>query len=500
METEIEININAEQRTIHINSKNEDKFFKRPMVFDKRPTNLGGMVFDTELCDNDNGEYTDDDDAEYISFIDSLSPEDLSEMTEIAHRYFDDYISENVLNMSDPNFKHNMCVELASDLYNEMCWFDLCDADHIQEIRDWIEDQCDLFFIFADIPPRQSCDNIHIEYNNDCRDIFAYLNSCQSGSLEQRSDEWYAERDNMITASAAWKIFASEAQRNSLIYEKCQNSSGQKVTRKSSSFGGPTSMQWGTKYEPVSRELYCMKHPEYGHVKEYGCIPHRKYPFLGASPDGITENGRMLEIKNIVNREITGEPLEAYWIQMQIQMEVCDLEVCDFVETRFKEFDSESAFFESDHEIKGVILQFMPRTDIMTGETTGSPEYVYYPLFVKDPVVFVNYCDKQTIDEWIQQKQTERKDSVLYYTYYWWLDEYSECVVQRNSMWFEAAIPEIEECWNTVTRERVEGYGHRAPQSRKSMATILAQTVLESDVHQIDCEIPDSFLNIVKLE
>ena len=45
----------------------------------------------------------------------------------------------------------------------------------------------------------------------------------------------------------------------------------------------------------------------------------------------------MLEIKNIVNREINGIPKKEYWIQMQLQMEVCDLGECDFLETRFKE-------------------------------------------------------------------------------------------------------------------------------------------------------------------
>ena len=45
---------------------------------------------------------------------------------------------------------------------------------------------------------------------------------------------------------------------------------------------------------------------------EFGCIPHPTYPYIGASPDGINidsesnKYGRMLEIKNIVNREITG--------------------------------------------------------------------------------------------------------------------------------------------------------------------------------------------------
>ena len=56
--------------------------------------------------------------------------------------------------------------------------------------------------------------------------------------------------------------------------------------------------------------------------------------------------GRMLEIKNIVNRDITGIPKKAYWVQMQLQMEVCDLEECDFLETRFKEYDNEQAFLE----------------------------------------------------------------------------------------------------------------------------------------------------------
>ena len=81
-------------------------------------------------------------------------------------------------------------------------------------------------------------------------------------------------------------------------------------------------------------------------VGDYGCIKHRTYSFLGASPDGINDvlsdngqgngkgngkgngrYGRMLEIKNIVNREIDGIPKKEYWIQMQLQMETCDLDM-----------------------------------------------------------------------------------------------------------------------------------------------------------------------------
>ena len=72
-----------------------------------------------------------------------------------------------------------------------------------------------------------------------------------------------------------------------------------------------------------------------------------------------------IEIKNVVNRVINGVPKKEYWIQMQIQMEVCDLNECDFLETRFIEYDSYQEFcndgdsyITSDGKLKGMILMF----------------------------------------------------------------------------------------------------------------------------------------------
>jgi hypothetical protein len=101
-------------------------------------------------------------------------------------------------------------------------------------------------------------------------------------------------------------------------------------------------MHWGQKYEPVSVLYY--EHLNNTKVSEFGCIPHANYSYIAASPDGIVcdENsniyGRMLEIKNVVSREINGIPKMEYWVQMQIQMEVCDLNECDFLETKFLEY------------------------------------------------------------------------------------------------------------------------------------------------------------------
>ena len=70
--------------------------------------------------------------------------------------------------------------------------------------------------------------------------------------------------------------------------------------------------------------------------------------------------GRMLEIKNVVSREITGIPKMEYWIQMQIQMEVCKLNECDFLETKFVEYANYDDFI-NDHntKYKGIILQYL---------------------------------------------------------------------------------------------------------------------------------------------
>ena len=161
---------------------------------------------------------------------------------------------------------------------------------------------------------------------------------------EQRTKEWYEFRHNLITASNAWKALGTQSSKNQLIYEKCAPLD---LNKYKETFGD-TPMNWGKKYEDVSvlvyEKLYKTK------VDEFGCVPHDKYSFLAASPDGIntdpsaTRFGRMLEIKNVFSRELTGIPKLDYWIQTQLQMEVCDLNECDFLETNFMEYENREQF------------------------------------------------------------------------------------------------------------------------------------------------------------
>ena len=125
----------------------------------------------------------------------------------------------------------------------------------------------------------------------------------------------------------------------SLIYEKCKP-----LKKHGSSVNIESAFHHGHLYEPLSTMIY-----EYMYdttIGEFGCIKHKNYSFLRASPDGINIKetndlfGRLVEVKNPVSRKLTGTPKKEYWIQMQLQMEVWDLNECDFLETVYKDYDS----------------------------------------------------------------------------------------------------------------------------------------------------------------
>ena len=177
------------------------------------------------------------------------------------------------------------------------------------------------------------------------------LETLDEQNPKQGSTAWLRQRYNMITASDAYKALSSQTQLYNIIKAKSQpfqcfgieDEDGQR-----NQSHGPAAMAWGHMFEPVSVQIY--EHLTDEKVMFMGCIPHPEIPFLGASPDGIvspweTDGGirrrtqRLLEIKNPISREIDGIPSEAYWIQQQIQMEVCDMEGCDFFETSFKIID-----------------------------------------------------------------------------------------------------------------------------------------------------------------
>jgi putative phage-type endonuclease len=266
---------------------------------------------------------------------------------------------------------------------------------------------------------------------------------------EQKTQEWYDFRHDHITASNAWKALGTNASKNQLIYEKCQPLNTEKYKASLTE----TPMSWGNKYEHLTTCIY--EELNNTTISSFGCIEHPTHTFLAASPDGIVTGeanyGRMIEIKNVVSREITGIPKKDYYIQMQLQMEVCDLEECDFVETKFIEYDTE-AEFKSDESPnkKGVILVFINESNEFV--------YRYMPFHVTD------------YDAWMEDTFSNTAPNLNWFkNVYWKLEIYSCVLVKRQRQWFTSAVPEFISIWKTIQDERLNGeYIQRAPKKRVS--------------------------------
>ena len=270
-------------------------------------------------------------------------------------------------------------------------------------------------------------------------------------SQVQRSIEWNLFRQNHITASNLWKILFSEKSLNQFIYEKCKQQSNQSDVSDKINIESP--MHWGQKYEPLSIKIY--EHKYNTKIKEYGCIPHNKIAFLAASPDGINNepgnprNGRMLEVKNVYSRVIDGIPKMEYWVQVQIQLEVCDLNECDFLETKFKEYDNEEDYIKDTHvEYKGVMLMF---------NDNGKIKFIYSPINLDDCTIW---------QETVMDDDTN-KNMHWISTIYWKLDTISCVLILRNKKWFESIFPKLEVTWNIIqTERRNDMFEHRMPIKR----------------------------------
>jgi putative phage-type endonuclease len=398
------------------------------------------------------------------SFIDLLDEDDTIVLIDTIYELFEEYHHIYILSMASPKFYSDMNEHVSTVIYQDMTNGQLCDLEDYDDIYEFVETVLDSYLGFSNHKRRSvsytsmlSMPTVDVEKLRT--KIVALQNIPQP---KQKTEEWYKFRYNIISASNLWKAVSTETNVNSLIYEKCAP-----FSMAQSNYGNNTNsaMHWGNKYEPVTVMVY--EHMYNTKLGEFGCIQHSRHQYIGASPDGINIDpsndryGRMVEIKNIVNREITGIPKEEYWVQTQIQMEVCDLDECDFVETRFLEYSNDDDFYaDQTHDYKGVILCFTERTLINQTVKSNAPLYVY--LDIDAPLT------KEAIDVWRQQQKEIQKTNnmVLFDTHYWYLEEFSCVYIPRNRDWFEDAIPKIHHIWNTILKERVEGYEHRAPKKR----------------------------------
>ena len=294
----------------------------------------------------------------------------------------------------------------------------------------------------------------------DRGNILEKLNKLKKLELpEQRTKEWYEIRETILTASSLADAIGEGhfSTRDQLLAQKC---------------GGPRGsvpfsiVEWGVMYEPVATKFYELMNKLT--VLEFGLVPHPTFKIFGASPDGICDDdsppdyvGRMLEIKCPPKRQFTKEVPRHYWMQMQGQLESCDLEECDFLQVKFIEYFTEQEYNDD------LLLE---DGSLKEGYSSNNLPKGLLIAFVKDnpggdPTIKYEYCDfyqsYDDLNEWKPKMMAEYESSDFEYdrvVHHWWKIERYECVlVGRDRKWWLEVQPKIIDFWEDVLHYRKVG-------------------------------------------
>lgn len=372
----------------------------------------------------------------------------LTEDLEKSLMKYEDKIYECVkMNVSHNSLKDNCLQELLN-------YYELSDKEDSFSIA-----KCEYLSNYADtcFNGKVSEFQKRIEHRKDILEKMDILKKLELP--EQRSEEWYKIREGILTASSLADAIGEGhfCTRDQLMIQKC---------------GGPRGdvpfaiVEWGVKYEPVATSFY-----EYLNnltVLEFGLVPHSEFTIFGASPDGICDTnspkdyiGRMLEIKCPPKRQFTHEVPRHYWMQMQGQLECCNLEECDFLQVKFSEYLSENEYIEDtivENDImkegysslnlpKGLIIAFVQNN------ARGNPtiKYEYSEL----------YSSYDSIKKWSDNILTHYKNGDFQYDIFklnWWRIERYECtLVGRDREWWLSVQPKIIDFWEDVLHYREVG-------------------------------------------
>lgn len=284
----------------------------------------------------------------------------------------------------------------------------------------------------------------HFYFNFKSNDLSTQVISLKNiPQVPQRSTEWYALKQNTIGASECSIVFNANPYDtlNSFILKKC----GHVEPPKNNSH-----CQHGIKYEPIVQSLFCKYNNT--NIYEFGSITHSKINFISASPDGITPEGIMIEIKVPPKRIITGIPPIYYWYQMQQQLQVCQLKQVQFIECNITEYNNYSDFNDDIlSKDKGVILEYLINDNI---------NYIY-----PSP-------DITNIDDWIMNPPPIPNNAIFSRFIYWKLNLYHTTTVWRDDIWWHKNIHKYHELWKKVEHYRNNDTTELLPKKRVKKDTL----------------------------
>ena len=261
-----------------------------------------------------------------------------------------------------------------------------------------------------------------------------------SPQIPQRSEEWYRNYSKVLTASEFSALFTNTKRRKDLVYSKANPPQEQTSNFR---LACPTqemnAIGWGIRFEPVVKQI--LESKEKCKIYEPGRLQHPTNIQLAASPDGLIASahhtemvGRLVEIKCPYSRTIGGEiPLD-YWIQMQIQMEVADVDECEYIEANLI---SKRANQEEPLDLSGTTYQgnLYLLKQIVSEGMPYEYRYIYGDIGSSSmPPIPEGFLCVETIP--------------------WGLKSWHRKLVSRDKSWYEATKTWQESFWNDVEKVR----------------------------------------------
>ena len=255
----------------------------------------------------------------------------------------------------------------------------------------------------------------------------------------QRSDEWYREAMSLLTASELYNLFGSPRARGQLVMCKVprETLSPAPAPKKSCMTAEMTPFDWGTRFEPVAKQILEAKWG--ATIVDLGRLRHPTIASLAASPDGLitatdTKHqallGNLVEIKCPSSRVVGGGVPPNYWYQMQLQMEVAEVPVCQYCEFTFKSATARGSMEEAPlNATEGLIY-------LLQNHDTLETKYVYGP-----------------IGDMKWNPQPEAPWHVLE-RIPWFLEKSWIHPVYRDTAWFQSVIPLLDDFWRDVEKAK----------------------------------------------
>lgn len=386
---------------------------------------------------------------------------------------------------------------VVQDKYPEVTIQLMNDIINILFNKTFVKDNTSTYNYFPEYPELLPSIVIPPEYQH-MEDHFQKLKALPQP--EQRTKAWFDYRHNRITASDTAAAIDENPYEpvESFLLKKCDPNF---------EFLDNANVYHGKKFELIATKIY--EHIYNAEVVEFGALPSEQHELLGASPDGIcsartldnkfsSRIGTMLEIKCVAPK---GRTIETsgnikghicpyyYYLQVQQQLECCELEVCDFWQCKLTEYNSREAYLIDNCSLltgytygtkakkitiddkikKGILFQFYPKE--------FKPQFDGDNIEWKSKFIYPPRLDMTTqqYDEFIaktmSELNTKHKELVEEYYFhkiiYWKLEQSHNQPIERDRKLFASILPILKQSW-----ARVEYY-RAHPEELASLKTIV---------------------------